>query len=241
MILRDISFDRPEENILFDEVLLQLAEEGLSDEVLRLWESPSYFVVLGRIGRADEDVKQMNVKENRIPVLRRSSGGGTVLQGPGCLNYSLILSKESHPAIADLKKSYQHILGKVVNALSNEGIIADYLPISDIVLKSSLRKFSGNAQKRGKKFILHHGTILYDFDLKLVEEYLLMPKDMPEYRKHRGHLEFVTNISVDAVKIKEAMAREFNAQPSTEGLAVQEKERMQKLVDGNKTILLVNH
>jgi len=165
MILKDISFKSPQENILYDDVLLHLAEQGQQGEVLRFWESPVYFVVLGRIGKEREDAKIDAVRRDHISVLRRSSGGGTVLQGKGCLNYSLVLSQELNPQIADLRKSYQIILGKVIEALKQIGIESKFCPISDIALAENNRKFSGNAQKRLKKFILHHGTILYNFDL----------------------------------------------------------------------------
>lgn len=239
MILRDISFDLPEENILFDEVLLQLAEEGYSGDVLRFWESARLFIVLGRIGRVDDELKVEKVKAGHIPVLRRSSGGGTVLQGPGCLNYTLILSKNDNQAVADLKRSYQFILGKVVNAFKSAGFSAVYLPISDIANKQSLRKFSGNAQKRGRNFIMHHGTVLYDFQLNLIEEYLSMPKDMPEYRKNRKHLDFVENVPLSAGKIKEVLALEFMVDQSTDKFSEQEKERMDQLKLTHKTVLAI--
>ncbi|MGE0269214.1 MAG: biotin/lipoate A/B protein ligase family protein [Candidatus Omnitrophota bacterium] len=237
MILRDISFELPEENILFDEVLLQLAEEGRNSDVLRFWESKRCFIVLGRIGRVEEEINREQVKAGHIPVLRRSSGGGTVLQGPGCLNYSLILSKRDNQDVVDLKRSYQYILGKVVNAFKSEGFMAVYLPISDIASEQSLRKFSGNAQKRGRDFILHHGTVLYDFNLDLIERYLSMPKDMPEYRKNRGHLDFVQNIPLGPDRIKEALVREFKANHSQDNVDGQEDERMKQLLLINKTVL----
>ena len=110
MIFKNVSFKTPEENILYDEVLLKLAEQGAQGEVLRLWESPMLFVVLGRISKVTEDVREDNTKKDNVPVLRRFSGGGTVLQGPGCLNYSLILSKKTSPQVADLRRSYQFVL-----------------------------------------------------------------------------------------------------------------------------------
>ena len=48
MIIKDISFKSPEENLLFDEVLLKMAEESEGQEFLRFWESEETFVVLGR-------------------------------------------------------------------------------------------------------------------------------------------------------------------------------------------------
>ncbi|MDO8580218.1 MAG: lipoate--protein ligase family protein, partial [Candidatus Omnitrophota bacterium] len=169
MILKDISFPSPQENILFDEVLLALAEKGGTDEILRFWESPSYFVVLGRISKPQDDLNIAEVARHQIPVVRRSSGGGTVLQGKGCLNYSLILSKDKNPQLADLKKSYQVILQQIITAFKKLDVEAQYFPISDIAIAHTQKKFSGNAQKRAKHFILHHGTILYAFDLNLIE------------------------------------------------------------------------
>ena len=62
--------------------------------------------LLKALNDQDEEIKKAAIKEDKITVVRRSSGGGTVMQGKGCFNYSLILSKERHPQIADLKSSY---------------------------------------------------------------------------------------------------------------------------------------
>ena len=192
MILENISFQSPLENILYDEVLLDLAEQGRGGEVLRFWESPEIFVVLGRTSNPAEDIYIEEALCDQIPVLRRASGGGTVLQGKGCLNYALILSKEKNPQVMKIRESYQFILGKIVQSLKNLGIAAEFKPISDLAVGE--KKFSGNAQKRGKKFILHHGTILYGFDLSLIEKYLTIPKNIPEYRRGRAHRDLIVNL-----------------------------------------------
>jgi lipoate-protein ligase A len=133
MILKDISLASPQENILYDDLLLQQAEEG-DEEFLRFWESPTHFIVLGRTCKEEDDLKIEQITKNGMPVLRRSSGGGTVIQGQGCLNYSLILSKEKTPEIADLRKSYAFILNKIVQALKNIDRECTFLPISDIAM-----------------------------------------------------------------------------------------------------------
>ena len=223
MILRDISFPTPEENILFDEVLLFLAEQGTNGEALRFWESAQIFIVLGRIGRVEEDVYLETARRDGIPIFRRGSGGGTVLQGKGCLNYSLILSKEIHPEINDLRKSYPVILNQVIVVMEQVGVKAEFKPISDLAWKNGEKKFSGNAQHRARKYILHHGTILYDFDLSLIERYLKIPRDVPPYRQGRSHKEFVTNIGIPAFEIKAAFRKKFS--PADEPTAVSERER----------------
>jgi lipoate-protein ligase A len=207
---RDISFPTPQENIQFDDVLLTLAEKHGGGEYVRFWESSNIFIVLGRIGRGEEDVNPIHVQDN-ILVLRRSSGGGTVLQGPGCLNYTLVLSKQKYPELNDLRKSYEWISLRVIGALRQAGVEAYFRPISDLATGALEKKFSGNAQRRAKHHVLHHGTILYNFDLSLISRYLNMPNNIPEYRKGRPHTDFVTNIPINPLVFKDYLANSFHA------------------------------
>src|SRR3989338_3291843 len=135
MIFKKIVLPTLEENILYDEVLFRLAEKEKAGEALRFWESPKLGIVLGRIGKVEEDINLQTVLKDNIPVLRRTSGGGTVLQGPGCLNYSLILAKDHDPQLNDLRKSYQVILNKIVSALQKLGINGMFRPISDLAVE----------------------------------------------------------------------------------------------------------
>ena len=236
MLCQDISFPSPQENILYDEVLLHLAEQGMESESLRFWEAKEYFIVLGRIGKTQEDIHLKAAGQDRIPILRRYSGGGTVLQGKGCLNYSLVLSKERGPDIADLRKSYQYVLLRTVGALQTLGVEAAFKPISDIALAGSDKKVSGNAQHRGKKFILHHGTILYDFDLSLIEKYLQFPQSVPEYRRGRSHLEFVANIDRDPQAVKKALRKAFGVPGQDAQLTRPQKDCLKTFLETRQVI-----
>ena len=204
--------------------MLHRAEEGRAGEAMRFWESSAPFIVLGRIGKAREDLKTEEVRKDHVAVLRRSSGGGTVVQGQGCFNYSFVLSKEQNPLVADLRKSYQFILNKVIDCLNRLGVQSKFCPVSDIAMMENNKKISGNAQKRSKTYILHHGTILYDFDLKQIERYLNMPKDVPQYRNGRGHLEFVANAPVDISSMKSLLKASFKADREERHLNDDEQE-----------------
>lgn len=231
MRLIDVSFNEPEKNILFDEVLLYLAEQSPSErEILRLWESPALFVVLGRTGKPQDDVHLDRSLADGVAVLRRFSGGGTVLQGPGCLNYSLVLSKDAHPQINDLRRSYQYIIGKVLEALKLLSVDGVFMPISDMALRATHRKFSGNAQKRGRKYILHHGTILCNFDLGLIERYLKFPKDVPEYRRGRSHIDFVDNLGKEVSAIKAALSGAWHTASAAAGLLPEEADCLKQFL-----------
>ena len=229
MILKDITLPSPEENVLYDELLLRQAEGGLGEEALRFWESPLPFIVLGRISRYEDDVDRRALARYPIPMVRRCSGGGTVLQGRGCLNYALVLSKLKNKHLQDIHGSYEFILNKIITGLNDLGVKAVFRPVSDIALMESEKKFSGNAQKRGRQFILHHGTILYNFDLSCIAKYLRIPKSFPEYRRGRGHLEFVTNVDVSASLLKEKLREIFDAQPESRELLPEEREQLQRL------------
>lgn len=197
----------PEENLALDELLLSEAETGRAGETLRLWESQEYFVVLGRAGKMNEECFIERCREDGVKILRRVSGGGTVLQGPGCINYSLILSYERDKTYRDITGSYRTILEKISAGFLEHGIQLEFLPVSDMAVSDN--KVSGNAQARKKKFFLHHGTLLLSFDIGKIGCYLKHPKKEPDYRKKREHKEFLTNLDIGAEELKKVIEKIF--------------------------------
>lgn len=190
----DVSFRSPAENLAFDEVLLDGADAGRSGETLRFWESPVRFVVLGAAQTLRQEVREKACQEDRVPVFRRCSGGGCVLQGPGCLNYSLVLRYDDRPDTRTIRGSYCHILDRISAAFQQHGLHVRPNGVSDLSLRG--RKVSGNAQRRRKYAFLHHGTLLYDMDPEAMERYLCEPppEDRPQYRGDRTHRGFVTQL-----------------------------------------------
>jgi lipoate-protein ligase A len=195
----DCTLGSPQENLAFDDALLEAGQE-----TLRLWESPVPFVVLGRSGKVEEEVNVSACAAAGIPVLHRSSGGGTVLQGPGCLNFALVLSLTARPALANVRESYCFLLGRMVRALGIPGL---EVRGSDILLGG--RKVSGNAQRRTKGWLLHHGTILCGLDVGLVERVLLEPRRRPAHRGGRTHRQFVTMVGLTAGEVKRRVVAGF--------------------------------
>ncbi len=206
----DLSFQTPQENLACDEALLECAEESSKGEVLRFWESNYYFVVLGYSRKFHLEVNQEACRKHNIAVLRRPSGGGTVLQGPGCLNYSLVLNLENGRPLKTITETNKYILNQHKKSLEPVlGKSISVCGISDLVLGNL--KFSGNAQRRKKSFVLFHGTFLLDFKIPFIEEILTIPEAQPEYRKNRKHHDFLTNLNAQRETIKQALKKTWSA------------------------------
>jgi lipoate-protein ligase A len=207
MHLLDSTLGSAAENLALDEALLLQAEAGDAGEVLRLWEWPELAVVLGSGGKLHDDVEAAACAADGVLILRRSSGGGTVLLGRGCLCFSLVLAFGRDPRLGEVRTSYEYILGRVVEAFALPGL--SLAGISDLALDGY--KFSGNAQQRKRHHLLHHGTVLYDFDLAAVSRYVKQPARQPDYRAGRPHGDFIRNLSQPRVWVVERLRMAWGA------------------------------
>ncbi len=206
----DLTFASPEENLSCDEVLLESAQRGEVSELLRVWEPANYFVVLGYGNKATTEVNLSFCQEHNIPVLRRCTGGGTVLQGPGCINYSLILRIPERGPFQSISSTNTHILERHQETLTS----LLHAPV-EIAGQTDLAigglKISGNAQKRRKDFLLYHGTLLLDLDVSLVEKTLAFPSKHPSYRANRAHSDFLLNVKLPSSTIKSVLIKCWDA------------------------------
>jgi lipoate---protein ligase len=215
----DLTLPSPAENLALDEALLLAAEAGQGNEMLRVWEWPKPAVVLGSGCRLADDVDERACAADGVPILRRSSGGGTVLLGTGCLLYSLILSYARDPALGEIRSSYRVILGQIGKALEDGSGHIEQAGISDLTLDGY--KFSGTAQQRKRSYLLHHGTLLYAFDLALLPRYLHQPPRQPEYRAGRDHLAFVRNLPLSNEELKSRLRTVWQADKGMDAWPVQ--------------------
>ena len=206
----DLTFPTPQQNLACDEALLLRCEDDNENEVLRFWEPREHFAVVGYSTRIHSEVHLSACRAQRVPVLRRCSGGGTVLQGPGCLNYSLTLKIHGRPSLHDITETNAFIVGRLKQAL--EPLLDSEIAIqgvSDLALGA--QKFSGNAQYRKRRALLFHGTFLLKFDIPLIDKLIPPPPKQPLYRQNRPHGEFLINLNLPATTIKSALKQSWGA------------------------------
>jgi len=211
MKLLDLTLPSPAANLACDEALLDWCEAGDGGEILRFWEPREHFVVVGYANRVAKEVNVAACKARGIPVLRRCSGGGTVVQGPGCLNYTLVLRITADGPLHNIGVANQFIMRQ--NRAALESVVSRPVAVrghTDLAIGE--RKFSGNSQRRRKHCLLFHGTFLLNFDLALVSELLPMPSKQPDYRERRAHSEFLTNLNMPANDVKAVLRQAWKAE-----------------------------
>ncbi len=113
----DLTLPSPAENLAADEALLDWCEAGHGDEMLLFWEPRETFVVVGYANKIATEVNVVACAAKKIPIFRRCSGGGTVVQMPGGLNYSLILRIAENGPTRNISSANQFIMEKNRSAI----------------------------------------------------------------------------------------------------------------------------
>lgn len=217
----DHQLDTVEENLALDEALLEAAHEGrLEGQVVRTWMATAPTVVLGSSSRVAAEVDPEACAAAGVRLVRRPSGGLTVVLGPGCLMWSVIVP---HPAGAPaIERIHADMLSPLRDelhaAVANAGLAVDRRGSSDLVLRTtgaeddaSARKFSGNALRVRRHGVLYHGTLLDAFDIGLISRVLRHPPREPDYRGRRPHGEFLVNLGLGRPALEAIVRRSFGA------------------------------
>ena len=146
----------PYYNLAFEEYVF---EQFPDDEIFLLWQN-SPCVVVGSHQNICREVHMPSLRRLHIPVVRRSSGGGTVYHDLGNVNYTYITA-------SDGMVDYERCMQPVIEALNAIGVPAGKNRTCDIAIGQ--QKISGSAQRMSKGRVLHHGTLLFQSDLAVLD------------------------------------------------------------------------
>lgn len=199
---------------IYDQLLL---EEALLRSDTRNWciisEGSPPAIVMGISGKKHELIDCARAAHDRIPLIKRFSGGGTVIVDENTLFVTFICQKEIHdfspypePILRWHEALYREVFDhEDFHLRENDFVIAD-------------RKCGGNAQYIKKDRWLHHTSFLWDYCEENMS-YLLMPKKTPPYRQKRSHSDFLCRLSeyfsskeTIINNLKTALAKRFSIQ-----------------------------
>ncbi len=188
----DLTCSSVPEDLALEEACLIEADGSDGPAVLRFWEPRQYAVVLGASRSIREDVLVEACRADGVPILRRSSGGGTVVVGPGVLSVAFILAETHAPGLWAVDLAHRYVLERLAESLVRAGQPVTIEGSGDLVIGG--RKCGGSAQRRLKHWFMVHCSILYEMPVERIARYLALPGRQPAYRRRRSHQDFLSNL-----------------------------------------------
>lgn len=174
----------PHFNLALEEYAVKYLDP--SEDYVILWQNePS--VIIGRNQNTIEEINSKYINENKINVVRRLSGGGAVYHDLGNLNFTFIVKNQK-----DVVSNFKIFTEPVINALRALNVQAEFSGRNDITIDG--KKFSGNAQYYYGGRLLHHGTILFNSNLAVVQDALNVKQEKIESKGVKSVRSRVTNV-----------------------------------------------
>lgn len=179
--------ERPQTDPYFNLAAEEYLLKNLDQDCFMLWvNEPS--VILGKHQNAFAEINRAFVEKNKIPVIRRISGGGTVFHDPGNLNFTFISRGEKEKLI-----DFRKFTRPVIDYLNELGLPAQFEGKNDIRIEGL--KVSGNAEHVYRDKVLHHGTLLYSSRLGTLNEAIRGKEKQFHDKAVKSVRSQVTNIS----------------------------------------------
>lgn len=153
--------------------------------------TPDRSVVLGISGKPHQLVDVRRALDDGVRVIKRFSGGGTVIVDRDTQFVTLVMNAAAVPDLALFPRQIMEWTGTLYGGRPH-GVFADVpgwqLRENDYVIGE--RKVGGNAQSISKDRWLHHTSFLWDFREETMK-YLTNPAKQPRYRANRSHSDFL--------------------------------------------------
>ena len=175
--------NNPHFNLALEEYFLKNFK---GEEYFILWQNESS-IIIGRNQNTIEEINKDYVEANNIKVVRRLSGGGAVYHDLGNLNFTFIVGANESNV-----NNFKKFTDSIVDSLAKIGVKAEFTGRNDITIEG--KKFSGNSQYYFKDRLLHHGTILFNSDLSVVQSALQVKAEKIESKGIKSVRSRVTNV-----------------------------------------------
>ncbi len=172
--LLDIEYRDPYRNMAVDEVLLIAVERSAAPNTVRFWRNPNA-VVIGRSQSLEAEVNLEACEKLGTPVVRRFTGGGTVYQDHGNLNWTIVARRNHALSRAGgVLGIFEEFSSPILEGIKILRTQAEFRPPNGIFIGE--KKISGMAAYVKKGSILCHGTLLVSTNLGVLTSVLKLLK-----------------------------------------------------------------
>ncbi len=179
-VIKDLEMRNPSLNIGLEEAIAKEVAEGKALPTIRFWRN-NHSAIIGRSQEAGAELNLTNCGENEVSVVRRPTGGGTVLHHPGNLNYSIYLPESTSDCVKEESVRLSRPVARVIQDLGFEPEVRpNGLFLGDI-------KIGGTAQSH-RWGLLHHGTLLVKEDDIMDSMDLFLRARQDSYSKNKVQL-----------------------------------------------------
>lgn len=170
-------------NLATEEFVLK----NMTGDFFMLWRNEPAIIV-GRNQNTFAEINSDYVRENRLPVVRRLTGGGAVFHDLGNINYTFI--EEG----GDNNFGNYNVFSKpIIEVLHDLGVPAELKGRNDLVIEG--KKFSGNAQTLWHGRMMHHGTLMFSANVSNMTDALKVNPLKIQSKGIKSVRSRVTNIS----------------------------------------------
>jgi lipoate-protein ligase A len=213
-------------NMAIDEALIENIGQA---PVLRIYGWRPAAISVGYFQSIKEEVDLEKCSQLGVDVVRRLTGGGTVLHEFE-LTYSFITKQYQQ----NIMESCRWICDAIVMSINRLGFDASFVPLNDIVVNG--KKVSGSAQTRRKGALLQHGTLLLSVDVDKMFSVLKVPSEKLRDKIVKDVKERVTSLAGTtfddmASSLKTSFAEKFDAKLVADTMSTEEISRAKWLAE----------
>lgn len=200
---------------------------NLADDYFLFWRTEPTLMI-GKFQNALQEINMDYVKENKVNVVRRITGGGTIYTDMNGWQFSFITKNPKSQHI-DFAKYTQPIL----DALASIGIKAELSGRNDLLIDG--RKFSGNAQYKSRDVNLHHGSLLFDTNIEnmvralTVDDEKIISKGIKSVKSRVTNIAEHLNQSLTSEGFRDLMIDYLTKDMSTYDLTDKDLKAIQKI------------
>jgi lipoate-protein ligase A len=195
------NYNRPDQKLL---------ESNNDHNGLMVWIPAELMVVIGKGSDTKLELIPENIDADNIPVIRRGTGGCSVVLSPEMAVVSFASRNDKNRKNNEYFAIFNNVIINAFKKLGIDGI--GQAGTSDITLNGL--KVIGSSIYRNKDMVFFHAIINISGEADHMERYLKIPPRYPDYRNGRPHKDFVTSFkaqgqTLDLYKFEQTLKTEW--------------------------------